>query len=65
MNEAEITQKACAATWADENNNSLKQTDLSALLREAGTNAIWASKLQLHFTLSNLWNDFFLILEAF
>jgi len=39
LNKAKITQKIYALTSNDKN-DSLKQTDLPALLSEAGTNAI-------------------------
>ena len=53
-NKEKITQKLYAPNW-DNKNDSKKQTDLPALLSEAGTNAIWASKIQNHFTLSSEW----------
>ena len=57
VNNAKITTKLCMSSWFDKN-NSLKQTDHPALLSKAGTNAVWASKLQNHKTVSSEWLAF-------
>ncbi len=54
---AKITTKLCMSSWFDKN-NSLKQTDHPALLSKAGTNAVWASKLQNHKIVSSEWLAF-------
>jgi len=58
MNNAKITTKLCVSSWFDKN-HSLKQTDRPALLSKAGTNAVWASKLQYHKTVSSGDHSFF------
>ena len=57
LNEAKIARKLCLPAWFNKN-KSLKQTDLPALLSVADTNAIWASKLQHHFTIAEEWQIF-------